>query len=237
MPGFDTVPRCALVVVAHPDDIDFGMAGTVAVLTSGGSEVVYLLVTSGEAGGPDHLDRDALRRQREAEQCAAAAIVGVTDVRFLGYPDGRVECTMDLRRDISRVIRDVQPDLVLCHSSDRVWDRMYFSHPDHLAVGEATACAVYPDARNPHAHTELLADGFLPHAVERMWVAGLEANHWIDITDVFDRKVAALRSHESQVSDRANLDQQVREWAAANAAAGGLAEGRLAESFREIDAR
>jgi len=207
------------------------------VLTNGGTEVVYCLATSGEAGGPDHLDRDVLRGQREAEQRAAAAIVGVADVRFLGYPDGHVECTLGLRRDISRVIRDVQPDLVLCHSSDRVWDRVYFSHPDHLAVGEATACAVYPDARNPHAHTDLLAAGYLPHAVERMWVIGLEANHFVDITDVFDRKVRALRAHESQVSDRENLEEMLREWAAGNAAEGGFAEGRLAESFREIDAR
>jgi LmbE family N-acetylglucosaminyl deacetylase len=234
---FDDAPRRALVVVAHPDDIDFGMAGTVATLTAGGTHVVYCLATSGEAGGPDHLTRDELRRQREAEQRAAAAHVGVTDVRFLGHPDGRVEATLDLRRDISRVIRDVKPDLVLCHSSDRVWDRVYFSHPDHLAVGEATACAVYPDARNPHAHTELLAEGFVPHAVDRMWVAGLEPNRWIDITDVFDRKLAALTAHESQVSDRTNLEGLLREWAASNAVAGGLPEGRLAESFREIDAR
>lgn len=237
MPLFDTPPRRALVVVAHPDDIDFGMAGTIATLTSGGTEVVYCLVTSGEAGGPDHLERDELRQRREAEQRAAATHVGVTDVRFLGYPDGRVEATLELRRDISRVIRDVRPDLVLCQSSDRVWDRVYFSHPDHLAVGEATACAVYPDARNPHAHPELVTEGYLPHTVERMWVAGLEPNRWVDITDVFDRKVAALRSHESQVSDRTNLAEMLREWASSNATAGGLPEGRLAESFREVDAR
>lgn len=237
MPLFDDLPRRALVVVAHPDDIDFGMAGTIATLTAGGTHVVYCLATSGEAGGPDHLDRAELKARREAEQRAAAAHVGVTDVRFLGHPDGRVEATLELRRDISRVIREVQPDTVLCHSSDRVWDRVYFSHPDHLAVGEATACAVYPDSRNPHAHPELLAEGHLPHTVERMWVSGLEPNRWVDITDAFDRKIAALRSHESQVSDRANLDQMLREWASSNAQAGGLPEGRLAESFREIDAR
>lgn len=236
MASFDP-PRRALVVVAHPDDIDFGMAGSIAVLTGSGTDVVYCLATSGEAGAPDDLDRDVLRSLREAEQRTAAAFVGVSDVRFLGYPDGHVESSLALRRDISRQIRDVKPDLVLCHSSDRVWDRMYFSHPDHLAVGEATACAVYPDARNPHAHIELLAEGYEPHAVERMWVIGLEANHFVDITDVFDRKVAALRAHDSQVGARDNLDQLLRDMAAGNAAQGGLAEGRLAESFREIDAR
>ncbi len=237
MPNFADPPRRVLVVVAHPDDIDFGMAGTMAVLTSGGTEVTYLLVTSGEAGGPDNLSREELRDQREAEQRAAAAIVGVTDVRFLRKPDGRLECTLELRRDISRVIRQVQPDLVVSLSSDRDWDRMYFSHPDHLAVGEATACAVYPDARNPHAHTELLAEGHQPHTVERMWIGGLEPNRFVDITDQFDRKVAALQAHTSQVSARENLAEMLREWAAANAAQGGLAEGRLAEMYREIDTR
>jgi LmbE family N-acetylglucosaminyl deacetylase len=237
VPNFADPPRRVLVVVAHPDDIDFGMAGTMAVLTSSGTEVTYLLVTSGEAGGPDNLSREELRDQREAEQCAAAAIVGVTDVRFLRKPDGQLECTLELRRDISRVIRQVQPDLVVSLSSDRDWDRMYFSHPDHLAVGEATACAVYPDARNPHAHTELLAEGHQPHTVERMWIGGLEPNRFVDITDQFDRKVAALQAHMSQVSARANLAEMLREWAAANAAQGGLAEGRLAEMYREIDTR
>ena len=237
MPDLVDHPRRVLVVVAHPDDIDFGMAGTMAVLTSGGSDVVYCLVTSGEAGGPDELSREALRDQREAEQRAAAAIVGVTDLRFLRYADGRVECTLGLRRDISRVIREVRPDLVMSLSSVRDWDRVYFSHPDHLAVAEATACAVYPDARNPHSHTELLAEGHQPHTVERMWVSGLEPNRFVDITDHFDRKLAALQAHVSQVSSRANLADMLRSWAAANAAQGGLEDGRLAEMYREIDTR
>jgi LmbE family N-acetylglucosaminyl deacetylase len=236
MTGF-APPRRVLVVVAHPDDIDFGMAGTVATLTAGGADVTYCLVTSGEAGPPEDMDRDELRRLRETEQRAAAAIVGVDDVRFLGHPDGRVEATLDLRRDLSRVIRDVRPDLVLCQSGDRVWDRMYFSHPDHLAVGEATACAVYPDARNPWAHPELLAEGYAPHAVERMWVGGLDANHFVDITDVFDRKVAALRAHASQVSARDGLEQLLRDWSTGHARLASWAPGRLAEAFREIDCR
>jgi LmbE family N-acetylglucosaminyl deacetylase len=236
MTTFDP-PRRVLVVVAHPDDIDFGMAGTVATLTRDGAEVSYCLVTSGEAGPPEEMDRDDLRRLREAEQRAAAAIVGVHDVRFLGHPDGRVEATLALRRDISRVIRDVRPDLVLAMSADRIWDRVYFSHPDHLAVGEATACAVYPDARNPWAHTELLEEGYAPHAVERMWVHGLEPNHFIDITEVFDQKLAALRSHSSQVSSRDQLDALLRDWSSGHATLAGWDGGRLAEGWREIDCR
>jgi LmbE family N-acetylglucosaminyl deacetylase len=230
-------PRRALVVVAHPDDIDFGSAGTVAALTAAGTAVSYCIVTSGEAGPPEDMDRTELRALRESEQRAAAAVVGVEDVRFLRNPDGRVEPTLALRRDISRVIRAVRPDLVIAHSGDRVWDRVYFSHPDHLAVGEATAAAVYPDSRNPWAHRELLDEGYPPHAVDRMWIIGLEPNHFVDVTAVFDRKIAALRCHRSQVGAGDDLDQTLRAWAAANAALAGWADGRLAESFREIDVR
>lgn len=229
------MPERALVVVAHPDDIDFGVAGTVAVLTSHGCAVTYCLVTSGEAGPPEHLDRDELRALRASEQRAAAAIVGVSDVRFLGFPDGRVEATLELRREISRVIRETRPDVVIAMSSDRVWDRVYFSHPDHLAVGEATASAVYPDSRNPWAHPELLAEGYAPHTVARMWVMGLEPNLAIDITEVIEQKTAALTSHKSQIQDPDTIGKMIREWASSNAADAGLAVGRLAESFREID--
>lgn len=235
MSEFDD-PRRVLVVVAHPDDIDFGMAGTVATLTMAGAEVTYCLATSGEAGPPEDADRDELKRLREREQRLAAQAVGVHDVRFLGHPDGRVEATLALRRDITRVIRDVRPDLVICQSGQRIWDRMYYSHPDHLAVGEATACAVYPDARNPWAHPELHEEGLAPHKVPRMWVAGLEPNRYVDITDVFDRKVAALRSHASQVADM-DCERLLREWGEANAAEAGWAPGRIAEAFREIDCR
>jgi LmbE family N-acetylglucosaminyl deacetylase len=231
-----TIPERVLVVVAHPDDSGFGMAGTIATLTKAGAEVSYCLATSGEAGPPDDADRDARRAQREAEQRSAASVVGVHDVRFLGYPDGRVEAGLALRRDISRVIRDVRPDLVIAQSSDRVWDRMYFSHPDHLAVGEATASAVYPDSRNRWSHVELLDEGFEPHSVARMWLTGLEPNLFVDITDVIELKVQALLSHESQVSER-DVNDLIRNWAADNAALAGWQPGRFAEAFREVDTR
>jgi LmbE family N-acetylglucosaminyl deacetylase len=232
-----TIPERALVVVAHPDDIDFGMAGTIATLTGAGAEVSYCLVTSGEAGPPDDADRDELRARREAEQRSAASVVGVHDVRFLGYPDGRVESTLALRRDISRVIRDVRPDLVIAQGSDRDWDRMYYSHPDHLAVGEATVSAVYPDSRNRWSHIELLDEGFEPHAVARMWLHGLEANLFVDITDVIDLKVRALLSHQSQVGERDGITDLIRNWGANNAELAGWPVGCFAEGFREIDTR
>jgi len=231
------MPERALVVVAHPDDIDFGMAGSIATLTRAGAEVSYCLVTSGEAGPPDDADREELRTRREAEQRSAASVVGVHDVRFLGYPDGRVEAGLALRRDLSRVIRDVRPDLVIAQSSDRVWDRVYFSHPDHLAVGEATASAVYPDSRNRWSHVELLDEGFEPHAVARMWLIGLEPNLFVDITDVIDLKVQALLSHNSQVGEREGMAELIRNWAADNAKLAGWDVGRFAEAFREVDTR
>ena len=129
----------ALVVVAHPDDIDFGSAGTVATLTRHGVDVAYCLVTSGDAGGDDssHTKEERVAI-REAEQTAAAAEVGVTSLTFLHWPDGKVEPTLLLRREIARVIRTHKPDLVITQSPERNWDRIFSSHPDHLATGEAT---------------------------------------------------------------------------------------------------
>jgi LmbE family N-acetylglucosaminyl deacetylase len=228
-------PTRALVVVAHPDDVDFGMSGTVAALTAAGTEVVYAIATSGEAGPPEEIDRSELAVLREKEQRLAAAAVGVHDVRFLGLPDGHIVADLELRRTISAVIRTVRPDLVLQASPERRYDRIYASHPDHLAVAEATLSAVYPDARNPHAHTNLLMEGLEPHAVPEVWVTGLDpADVFVDITDVFDRKVAALSCHESQVAWIDDVGAFLRSWAVDTTARHGLPEGRLTEAFRRI---
>ena len=225
-----------LAVTAHPDDIDFGAAGTIAAWTETGLEVAYCLVTYGDAGGYDETPRAEMKAIREAEQRAAAKALGVTDVTFLGHPDGRLYVTHDLRRDITRQIRRVRPHRVLAQSPERNWQRVYPSHPDHLATGEATVCAVYPDARNPFAHPELLADeGLEPWTVAEVWMmGGPQPNHYVDVTDTFDRKVAALRAHASQTSHMTDLDGMLRGWNAANATAGGLPEGRLAEAFHVI---
>ena len=124
----------ALCVLAHPDDVDFGSAGTVATWTAAGTEVTYCIVTDGDAGGFDETPRHEMGPLRQAEQRAAAAAVGVEDVRFLGYPDGRLELSLDLRRDISRVIRQVRPQRVLTSSPERFWERIGASHPDHMTV-------------------------------------------------------------------------------------------------------
>jgi LmbE family N-acetylglucosaminyl deacetylase len=225
-----------LIVVAHPDDIDFGAAGTIAGWTASGIEVAYCIATYGDAGGFDDTPREQMPVLREAEQRAAAKILGVDDVTFLGYPDGAVTVTLDLRRDIARQIRRVRPQRVLLPSPERNWQRIPASHPDHMAVGEAAMCAVYPDARNPFAFPELLADEALDAwTVPEVWVMGApQVDHYVDVTDQFDTKIAALQAHVTQTAHFDDLDGFLRRWATAAAAAGGLPEGRLAEVFRVV---
>jgi LmbE family N-acetylglucosaminyl deacetylase len=226
----------ALCVLAHPDDVDFGCAGTVATWTAAGTEVTYCIVTDGDAGGFDETPRDLMGPLRQEEQRAAAKEVGVTDVRFLGYPDGRLEPTLDLRRDISRVIREVRPQRVLTSSPERYWERVGASHPDHMTVGESTLRAVYPDARNPFAFPELLADeGLEAWTVSEVWLtASPRSDHAVDVTDAVDRKIAALRRHVTQVSHLDDLDGFVRGWMTQTARRFGLPEGRLAEAFHVV---
>jgi LmbE family N-acetylglucosaminyl deacetylase len=174
---------------------------------------------------------------REAEQRAAATELGVTDVEFLdGYRDGYLAPTIDLRRDIARAIRRARPDRVLTNSPLRRWERIAGpSHPDHLAVGEATTCAVYPDARNPFAFPDLLADGFEPWVVREIWYSGgPDPDHVIDVTDTFDVKLAGLRRHVTQTRHMDDLAALLRERMQPLARAGGLPEGRLAEAFTII---
>ena len=230
----------ALVVVAHPDDVDFGAGGTVAAWTDSGIAVSYCICTDGDAGGFDPaVPRDQIGGIRQAEQRAAAKEVGVEDVVFLGYPDGALTPSLDLRRDISRVVRQVRPQRLLMQSPEINWERIAASHPDHRAAGEAALCAVYPDARNPFTHLELAAEGLEAWSVAETWVmaAGQGADHHVDITDTFDRKFAALQAHVSQTAHMDDLEGMLRGWLGRNAVAAGLPEGRLAESFRVIDTR
>jgi LmbE family N-acetylglucosaminyl deacetylase len=229
-----------LVVVAHPDDLDFGAAGTIATWADAGLDVSYCVITDGDAGGFDpEVPRSEIGGIRQAEQRAAAKELGVEDVVFLGYPDGQLVVSLDLRRDISRVIRQKRPHRVVLQSPERNWERIYASHPDHLAAGEAALSAVYPDARNPFTHLELAAEGLDAWTVGEVWVmsTGAGANRYIDVTDVFDRKVAALRAHESQTAHMEDLEGMLRMWLGFNAKAAGFAEGRLAEAFRVLDTR
>jgi LmbE family N-acetylglucosaminyl deacetylase len=226
-----------LIVAAHPDDVEFGAAGTVAGWVDEGRGVTYCIVTDGDAGGFDpSVPRSEIGGIRRAEQTAAAKEVGVSELVWLGYPDGQVEVSLALRRDLARVIRQVRPQLVVSPWPERSWDRVYASHPDHLAVGEATMCAVYPDARNPFAFPELAAEGLDAHIVDEVWaMTAPGSDTYVDVTETFDRKVAALRRHVSQTGRIEDLAGFLRGWLQANAREGGLPEGRLAEVFRRID--
>jgi LmbE family N-acetylglucosaminyl deacetylase len=229
----------ALVITAHPDDVDFGAAGTVAVLTDAGVDVTYCLVTDGDAGGFDHsIPRSEMASLRRIEQTRAAKEVGVETLFFLGHGDGRVVADLTLRRDLSRVIRQVRPTVVITQSPELNLDRIYASHPDHLATGQAAISAVYPDARNPFAYPELLDEGLEAWAVPEMWImGGRDVNGHIDVTDQLDRKIRALLCHETQHVSPAGVEERVRAWMGATAAGMGLPEGRLAEAFRVVDTR
>ena len=228
----------ALVVTAHPDDVDFGAAGTVAAWTSAGIDVAYCVCTSGDAGGFDDTPRPEMAPLRETEQRAAAAALGVTDVRFLGHPDGRVTPSIALRRDISREIRRHRPERVLTQSPEIWWRRLGASHPDHRATGEAAVAAVYPDARNPFAHPELLAEeGLEPWSVREMWLMAApdeRIDHVVDVTDTVEHKLKALRAHISQTAHMTDLEQRIRGLGAAWAVRFGLPAGRLGEAFQVV---
>ena len=235
----DDVQR-VLVVAAHPDDIDFGCAGSIAAWTAGGIEVGYCIISDGDAGGFDpEVPRSDIAGIRQQEQRKAADVLGVSDIAFLGYPDGRLTVSLELRRDIARVIRQLRPDRVVAQSPVRDLRSMYGSHPDHTAAGEATMCAVYPDARNPYAHPELATvEGLVAHTVGQTWVMcnNSRAEHYVDITDTIDLKIAALREHASQTTHM-DLERLMRGWGARLAAAAGWPDGRLAEGFLPLDTR
>src|SRR5262245_8632267 len=170
MPNDADIER-VLVVIAHPDDIDFSAAGSVASWTDAGIDVAYCVITDGGAGGRHTgMGPAELVDVRRVEQTNAAKVVGVTDLTFLGYPDGRLMPSIELRRDITREIRRFRPDRVLCQAPDRNYGRIYASHPDHLVSGDAALAAVYPDARNPFAHPELLESGYEPWVARQVYV-------------------------------------------------------------------
>ncbi|MGH3305673.1 MAG: PIG-L deacetylase family protein [Streptosporangiaceae bacterium] len=226
-----------LVIAAHPDDADFGSAGAIAQWVEAGIAVSYCIVTNGEAGGSDQaVSRADMVAIRQAEQTAAAKQVGVYDLHFLGYPDGQVEPSLALRRDLARIIRLLRPHRVVCPSPERNYARMGVSHPDHRAVGSAALDAVYPDARNLFAFPELLAAEKLePWTVREAWIAGSPApNRYVDITDTFTRKMAALRCHASQIADPAGLEDRLRGMLGRTAVSGGLPADRLAEAFQVL---
>ena len=237
-PIADSEIKRVLVISAHPDDSDFGASGTIAQWVKKGIEVAYVFCTNGDQGGEESgFTKEEMPVVRQREQRAAGAAIGVSDITFLNYIDGNLEATLGLRKDLVRQIRISQPDRMVCQSPERNWDRIGASHPDHLAAGEAAIQAVYPDARNPFAFTDLLNDeGLQPWRVKEIWVSAFaNPDHFVDITDSFDLKIKALQAHASQTAHNENLATMVREWGERNAAAAGFAQGRIAEAFKIVN--
>lgn len=226
-------PIKILIIVAHPDDIEFGVGGSVAMWTDAGDEVSYVIVTDGSAGSnAKDADLGALVRQRELEQLEAAGIVGVRDVRFLGYKDGELQPTLGLRRDLTRIIREVQPYRVVIMDPTAVLINMessdYINHPDHRAAGEAALYAIFPSAETRPIFSDLLAEGYEPHHVQEVYIALTDKpNLAVDITPVWERKMKSLLAHRSQVGPE--VADMVRKWDEHTGKQVGVA---LAENFR-----
>jgi LmbE family N-acetylglucosaminyl deacetylase len=210
-----TGPKKIAVVMAHPDDAEFVCAGTIARWADEGHEVVYVLLTSGDKGSDDpQMTPERLAATRESEQREAARILGAKDVIFMRCPDGELEPTLDLRREIVRVIRRLKPDVVVCQDPTVRWvDTQYINHPDHRAAGEATLAAVFPAARDRMNFPELLAEGLEPHKVREIYLAGAQTpDVAIDVSAYMERKLESLRAHVSQIGDW-DPEPMVREWA------------------------
>src|SRR5689334_5439118 len=204
-----------LVVMAHPDDAEFGCGGTIAKWAAAGKEINYLLCTSGDKGSSDlGISPWQLAKQRREEQLNAAHALGARDVSFLSYEDGTLQNTLALRRDIVREIRRFKPDAVICQDPTmRFGGNRYLNHPDHRAAGDACLDAVYPSARDPHVFPELLVEGLQPHKVREVFMSTMQnPDVWVDISECFERKLEGLRQHTSQVGTRfEEVVERVRE--------------------------
>lgn len=222
--------------MAHPDDCDFGAGGSIAKWCEAGIQVSYCIITNGDQGGEESdVPVEKMADVRQREQRAAGAALGVSEITFLNYRDGSLIPTIELRRDIVRAIRIAKPDRMVVQSPERNWERIYSSHPDHLAAGESAIQAIYPDARNPYAFPELRAEGVEPWRVREVFITGSPTpNHFIDITETINKKIAALKSHVSQTAHNPELESMVRQWGEKSAEANGLAAGRVAEIFKVV---
>ncbi len=234
--------KVALVIIAHPDDAEFGCAGTVALWAREGWDVYYVLCTDGAGGGPDEATDVGIEAQREMirtrknEQRAAGEVLGIKGVDFLDYPDGQLQPTIELRRDLVRVLRRYRPARVICQSPERTWTpnlmiRRY--HPDHLAAGEATIEAIYPASQNPWAFPELMEEGLLPHKVSEIYIMGAPVmNYVVDISATMEQKLAALRAHASQIGSISGMEERVRKISSEQGARHGVA---YAEEFHRVE--
>jgi LmbE family N-acetylglucosaminyl deacetylase len=230
----DYTPERALVIVAHADDIEFGMSGTISRWTAAGAQVTYCIVTDNSAGSnaPD-ADLEVLVATRREEQIASAKVAGVHDVRFLNYKDGTLQPTMHLRRELTRIVREIKPHAVLTLDPTTVFamGNGYINHPDHRAVGEAAIYAVFPSAGTRPIFPELLDEGLEPHDTDKVFlVLSAQDDVVVNISNTFETKADALRCHQSQISEDAI--EMIRKW---NREAGEKYGFEYAETFKVIN--
>jgi LmbE family N-acetylglucosaminyl deacetylase len=227
-------PRRFMLIVAHPDDADFGPAGTAARWIDEGSEGWLVCCTSGDQGGEDAaMDPLELAALRETEQRAAAAVIGYAGVSFLHQPDGALANDLALREMLVREIRTFRPDAVLTSDPEVLFHGDGgVNHTDHRVAGLAAVDAVYPAARNPMAFPWLVREGLAPHKVRRLYCFWPnQPDVWLDIERVLTRKLDALRAHASQIREPEALMERIRAWAAEEGAAIGVP---AAEALRVI---
>lgn len=233
--SYEERPERALVIVAHPDDADFGIGGTIARWVRAGTVARLVCCTSGDAGADDPAsDPLELGRLREAEQRAAAAVIGYEAVVFLHRPDGALDNDLALREQLVREIRRFRPDAVLAMDPEVIFlNNSFVQHVDHRQAAMAAVDAVYPAARNAMAFPGLaLNEGLGPHSVNTLLLFFTEKpTAWVDVTDTLDVKIAALRQHASQLRQPAELEARIREWAAED---GQRIERSAAEAFRLV---
>lgn len=225
-----------MVVMAHPDDAEFTVAGTVAKWAQEGREVIYVICTDGSRGSNDPgMPPERLAPIREAEQRAAAQVLGVKETVFLGYEDGTLQPTLELRRDITRAIRRYRPDIVICSDPTMRYHDNHLNHPDHRAAADAALDAVFPSASTRWIFPELLEEGLEPYTVKEVYISGSRSpDLWVDISQTIGLKIAALKKHESQVGDWDDLEEFIKGWNEETGREQGMA---YAEAFKRVDLR
>lgn len=228
------LPKIAMTIQAHPDDQEFGVGGTLAKWARAGTRIISVVITSGDSGSNDPAKdgshKQALAELREKEQLAANAVLGVQETIFLRYPDGELEPTIQLRKDLTRLIRQHKPDTVLSGNPEAwFYGNDYVNHPDHRAAAQAACTAVFPSAGSRLMFTDLLAAGYEPHDVSRLYIHGSEkSDTWIDISETMEVKIKALQQHVSQIPVD-EVGKWMTEWAAEEAKDKGM---QYAESYR-----
>ncbi|MEN6482998.1 MAG: PIG-L deacetylase family protein [Anaerolineaceae bacterium] len=227
------IPKSAMAIVAHPDDIEYSCAGTMARWAQAGTQIVYVLCTSGDVGiATPGMTRQQATEIREAEAREAARITGVKEIVFLGEPDGLLQPTLELRKKLVRQIRRYQPEVLVTSDPTVMWNGdNYINHPDHRAAATAALDAAFPAAGQPNLFEDLEAEGLKAHKVRKVYVSGWQQTGlFVNIDDTIEIKIKALRAHVSQMNGQ-DPAEGIKEWAAA-AAAG--KEMGYAESFRVI---